>query len=326
MSKIDLGVSLYGFTERFVKEDEYGFEEMFREMQKIGVHKAEVVGAQMFQNYPIPSEKEIQEVLEAAKKYDIELFSYGGYVDFAKHYDHDMDDEERLTQVTYDLMTAHKLRCKFLRGFGIPERLYPKIADIAEKFEVVVCYEIHSPSQPSDPEVQELLRIFNELNSPWVGFVPDFGCFIERPNEIQIHRFLDMGAKRENLEYIIQNRWAGFTEEEMQKKMKEMGGGLAEKMAVSDWFGSLSFKPADIEGFKTVIPQSKYYHGKFYHIGKDCIETTIPYETLLKLIVESGFEGTIITEYEGHLFMQNDAEEQIARHIQMERNLLQFTA
>lgn len=322
MSKIDLGVSLYGFTERFVKEDNYGFEEMFQEIQKLGLHKVELVGAQMFRNYPIPSEDEIQQVLELAVKYDIELFSYGGYVDFAKHYDYEMGDEERLQQVTYDLITARKLGCEYLRGFGIPERLYPEVAKLAEYYGVVVCYEIHSPSQPSDLEIQELAKIFEEINSPWIGFVPDFGCYIERPNEIQINRFLKMGAKKEILEYIIQNRWSGCTEDEMQKKVRDMGGALAEKMAVSDWFGSLSFRPADIEGFKSVIPYSKYYHGKFYHIGEDCVETTIPYETLLKLIQEFGFGGTIITEYEGHLFMQNDAEEQIARHIQMEKSLL----
>ncbi len=322
MGKIDLGVSLYGFTERFVKEDDYGFEQMFQEIHKLGLHEVEIVGAQMFQNYPIPDDSEIEEVLRLADQYDIEPFSYGGYVDFAKHYDHDMDDDERITQVIFDLMTAHKLGCKYMRGFGIPGRLYPRIAKEAEKYGVIVCFEIHSPMLPSDPEVQELLNIFDEIQSPWVGFVPDFGCYIERPNEIQISRFLKLGAKRENLEFIINNRWNGYTEEMMQEKMKELGGGLAEKMAVSDWFGSLTFQPADIEGFQTVLRHSKYYHGKFYHIGEDCVETTIPYETLLGLIQESGFEGTVITEYEGHLFLQNDAEEQIARHIQMEKKIL----
>lgn len=322
MGKIDLGISLYGYTEKFVKEDNYGFEEMFQEMKRLGVSKAEIVGAQMFQNYPNPSDDEITEVLTLAKKYDVEPFSYGGYVDFAKHTGYEMDDEEKLHQVECDLMTAHKLGCKFMRGFGIPEHLYPKVAELAERYQIPVCYEIHSPSQPSDDEVQNLAQIFEKLKSPWVGFVPDFGCYIERPNEIQIKRFLDMGAKKENLEFIIENRWNGYTEDEMQEKMKKLGGGLAEKMAVSDWFGSLTFKPADIEGFKTVVPYSKYYHGKFYHIGEDCKETTIPYETLLTIIKESGFEGTIITEYEGHLFMQNDAEEQIERHIKMERELL----
>jgi hypothetical protein len=40
------------------------------------------------------------------------------------------------------------------------------------------------------------------------------------------------------------------------------------------------------------------------------------------LIVDSGFEGVIMTEYEGHCFYLNDAEEQIGRHLLMERNIL----
>lgn len=323
MSKIDFGVSLYSYTEQFVREDGYGFEQMFREMNKLGVHKCEIVGPQMFQSYPNPRDEEIQEVLRLAEKYGIqEPFSYGGYVDFAKHYDYEMDDAERLEQVTYDLITAHKLGCGYMRGFGIPGYLYPQVAEIAERYGVIVCYEIHAPNQPSDPDVQDLIKTFDELKSPWVGFVPDFGCYIEHPNTFHYNRFLRLGVKKENLDFIIANRRNGYSDEEMLAKMEEMGGGLAEKMAVSDWYGSLSFKPVDIEGFRSVLRHAKYFHGKFYHIGKDCVETTIPYETLFRLIRESGFEGTIITEYEGHLFMMNDAGEQIARHIQMERNLL----
>ncbi len=319
---IDLGVSLYGFTERFVKEDGYGFEEMFQELNKLGIKKFEIVGAQMFQQYPNPSDDEIQNVLALAKKYNVQPFSYGGYVDFAKHADHDMTDDEMMNEVTYDLMTAHKLGCPYIRGFGIPVHLYERVAQMAEFYQVKVCYEIHAPERPSDPHIQELVKTFEKLNSEWVGFVPDFGCYIERPNELHIKRFLDLGAKQENLQFIIDNRWNGYTEESMTKKMEEIGGGLAEKMAVSEWFGYMSFAPADIEGFKTVLPYSKYFHGKFYHIGEDCIETTIPYETLLGLIVESGFEGTIMIEYEGHSFYLNDAAQQIGRHIKMEKRIL----
>lgn len=193
---------------------------------------------------------------------------------------------------------------------------------MAEFYQVVVAYEIHAPQRPSDPDIQELITIFKKLQSPWVGFVPDFGCYIEKPNELHIQRYMGLGAKRENLQYIIDNRWNGFTEEQMTQKIEEMGGGLAEQMAVSEWFGFLSFAPADIEGFKTVLPYSKYFHGKFYHIGEDCVETTIPYEELLGLVVESGFNGTIMIEYEGHSFYLNDAVEQIGRHITMEQRIL----
>ena len=321
-NNIDLGVSLYGFTQRYIEEDGYNFREMFEDLNKLGIRKFELVGAQMFQNYPNPTDEEINEVMELAEQYDVEPFSYGGYVDFGKLPDHRMNDDEIMDQVTYDLMTAHKLVCKYIRGFGIPNHLYERVAQMAEFYQVVVAYEIHAPQRPSDPDIQELITIFKKLQSPWVGFVPDFGCYIEKPNELHIQRSMGLGAKRENLQYIIDNRWNGFTEEQMTQKIEEMGGGLAEQMAVSEWFGFLSFAPADIEGFKTVLPYSKYFHGKFYRIGDDCVETTIPYEELLGLVVESGFNGTIMIEYEGHSFYLNDAVEQIGRHITMEQRIL----
>ena len=51
--------------------------------------------------------------------------------------------------------------------------------------------------------------------------------------------------------------------------MEEMGSGLAEKMAVSEWFGYMSFVFADTEGVKTVLSY---------------------------LVVDSGFDGTIMIE------------------------------
>ena len=319
--KIDFGVSLYGFTERFINEDGYNFAEMFQELNRLGVKKFELVGAQMFRQYPQPAADEIETVLRLAEKYDVTPFSYGGYVDFAKRSDRDLSDEEQLHQAIFDLMTAKKLGCKFVRG-GLKPSLYPQIAKLAEFYGIPYAYEIHAPERPSDDHIQALARTFRELNSPWVGFVQDFGCFIERPNQLHIDRFLGLGAKKKNLQFIIDNRWNGYTEATMMMKMEEMGGGEAEKMAVSEWFGFMSFAPADLEGFKTILPYVKYFHGKFYHIGEDCIETTIPYEKLLRDVVDSGFEGTIMIEYEGHCFYLNDAVEQIGRHIQMEKNIL----
>ena len=74
--KIDLGVSLYGFTQRFVEEDGYGFEEMFQDLNRLGIKKFEVVGAQMFSHYPNPTDEEINEVVRLAKKYDVQLLRY----------------------------------------------------------------------------------------------------------------------------------------------------------------------------------------------------------------------------------------------------------
>lgn len=323
---IDFAISLYGFTERFIKEPDYGFEQMFQEVSALGVQKVELVGAQMFQNYPTPADAEIEEVLRLAKQYNIEIYSYGGYVDMGRITGHDMTEEEMMHEVIYDLMTAKRLGASLLRSSFLPMSMLPKVAMMAEVYGIKIGFEMHAPDQPSSDKIRGYVDALKALNTKMIGIIPDFGCFIERPNQISIDRFLQKGAKKELLDYIIENRWNGLNEHEMTEKIYQMGGGEPEKLAVSEWFGFMSFGPADLAGFQEVLPYAIYFHGKFYHIDENCVESTIPYEKLLQMIVASGFEGVLLTEYEGHAFYLNDAVEQIGRHLQMERNLLNAIA
>lgn len=320
---IDFAVSLYGFTERFIADEGYGFEEMFKDLNRVGIRKFEIVGAQMFSSYPYVTEGEIEELLSLARKYGVEPFSYGGYADVGKFSDHDMSDEEMMNEVVFEMMTARRLGCSYMRAPSFPARLWPMVDMFARIYDLKVGYEIHAPERPGDSHIQELAKVFKELNSAHVGFIPDFGSYIERPNQLSYDRFLEMGAKSELLDFIIENRWAGYTFATICEKLSSMGGGNAEKAAAADWFGFMSFAPADLDGFRSIMPYALYFHGKFYHIGEDCVETTIPYEELFRIILDSGFKGTVLTEYEGHAFYRNDAVEQIERHLIMEKNILE---
>jgi len=322
-SPIDFAVSLYGFTEQWINDPGYGLEDMFRELEVLGVRKFELVGSQVFEQYPLPKQEEIDRILSLAEKYGVEPFSYGGYIDVGKFSDHDMSDQEIINEVSFDLLTAHRLGCSMLRAGWVAPHLVPQVAMFAELYGIRIAFEIHAPSKPSDPDIQAVRRAIEDCGTKYVGFVPDFGCFITKPNPLMIQRYLELGASRELLDFIVANRHAGYNEESMWQKIKSMGGGEAERYAISELFGFLSFaESADVEGFKAILPWSFYFHGKFYHIGEDCVETTIPYDQLMAAIVESGFQGTMMTEYEGHCFYLNDAVEQIGRHLQMQRNIL----
>ena len=45
---IELGVSLYSFTQRFVEREDYHVEDMFHTLEQLGARQFEIVGSQVF--------------------------------------------------------------------------------------------------------------------------------------------------------------------------------------------------------------------------------------------------------------------------------------
>lgn len=321
--EIKKAVSLYSYSEQWITQENFTFEDMFRHLHSLGVHTLEVVGSQTFSEYPVIPEAEVQELLALCEKYDMEFYCYDGYTDHGKIWDHDLTEEEILQEMTYDIMSAKRLGCKLMKS-GIPAPFLHKVLPIAEMFDIKLCVELHAPEYPGNDHCQEYARTIRELNTDRIGLCPDFGMFILKPNDIMVQQYRNSGVPENILNYIIENRFNGDTEDSMWEKVKVMGGDDNAHLAVSEMFGFLSWsRSADFEGLKSILPYCIYFHGKFYHIGEDCVETTIPYRELLTIIAQSGYDGYIATEYEGHAFCLNDALEQIGRHLQMEDDILE---
>jgi sugar phosphate isomerase/epimerase len=322
IGRIEQAVSLYGFEQRLVEVPEYGIEDMFVELNELGVDKFELIGSMVFDQYPRPKAAEIRAVLDAAERHGVTPFSYGGYIDLGRITGHTATDADILLDVSADLMTARDLGVKYLRAGPIPLHLMEASTAMAERYDVRIGIEIHAPSRPSDEKIQQMLAVMDDLDSPYLGMVPDFGCFIERPAQPALDRHIAAGARPELLDYVIENRHAGLDEAGMQATVTEMGGGEAEKLAISEFFGFLSFGPADVEGFTTLLHRAQYFHSKFYHVTEDLQDPQIPVERLLEAIVKSDFEGILLSEYEGHAFHLDDAHQQLERHLQMEQKIL----
>jgi len=319
---IEQGISLYGFNQRYVERPEYGIEQCFAELQELGVQKYELVGAVFFERYPRPALAEIERVLEAAARTGATPFSYGGYSDVGRITGHAPTDEDYVLDLTADLMTARELGCQYLRAGVLPPHLLPLAAMLADQYGVNIGWEVHAPSKPSDPDIQHLLAELDRIDSPRLGFIPDFGCFIERPAAPALDRYVREGARPDLLELIIAQRHSGVTEEGLFAEVVARGGGKAERMAIADFFGFLSFGPADIAGFRTLLARTHYFHSKFYHVTADLQDPAIPMEALLSAIVDSGFQGVLMSEYEGHAFHNDDAREQHERHLLLEQRIL----
>ncbi|CED92023.1 TIM barrel protein [Actinomyces succiniciruminis] len=325
---IEQGISCYSYTQEFIENEDWSIDTIFEHVAAKGVSKVELVGAQTFQQYPTPRPEEIDAVLAAGAKHGVEVFSYGGYVDLGRITGYQMSREDILSDIRLDIMTARSLGAKYLRATGFEPELAPAVNDLAERYGVQIGFEIHAPHTPADATTRGFMETIEKNRLESFGLVPDFGMFIERPTEIAINRYVGLGAKRETLDWIIANRHNGMTEEEMQEHVaKNMGGGEGEKVAISEWFGYLSFAPAELDSFAAMVPYVKYVHGKFYHLELDAdgkvFEPTIPYEKALSILADGGFQGAFISEYEGHAFYLNDADEQLDRHLTLGKSILE---
>ena len=50
---------------------------------------------------------------------------------------------------------------------------------------------------------------------------------------------------------------------------------------------------------------------KFYEVDDQGVEQAIPYEEILPVFVRGGYRGSMSSEWEGHIFSQDDGFEQV---------------
>jgi hypothetical protein len=67
-------------------------------------------------------------------------------------------------------------------------------------------------------------------------------------------------------------------------------------------------------------------HGKFYQMTADYVEPSIPYDEIVKVLKQGGYDGYICSEYEGNRWVEDaeepDSVEQVRRQQEMLKALI----
>ena len=78
--------------------------------------------------------------------------------------------------------------------------------------------------------------------------------------------------------------------------------------------------PGLLKELKDIIPYSFEMHAKFHYLCEDGTEASIPYEDILPVVKESGFNGYLICEYEDEMY--SGGTESTRRLIALEKKVL----
>ena len=252
------GVALYSYSAEFGFEKT--LEDCFEDVYDMGAHGIEILANIHIENYPYPTQEWVEHWFALLNKYDLEPVEYGHWVDSHILQDRDLTTEESVEFLERDLRLAHRLGFRILRtkmpvinGALEPVENWREIIQgalpLAEELGLVMCPEIHIPSNLKGKMVSEYVDFIQKTGTKGFALNIDFSVFRNQfaPGE---HR-------------------------------------------------NPSFTPNEPEDLIPLLPYIACCHAKYFNVSEDFVETTMPYDRILHILKDTGWDGYLLSEYEG---------------------------
>lgn len=338
MAKIKLATTLYSFTN---EQRDFGWstEDCLKAIKDLGLDGFEVVAAQTFDEYPYVTDKQLDELRNLADKYGLEICSYSAQADRGKRSDRvDLTDDEMFAYALLDLKNAYKVGAKAQRQQNqIHPEVMRRLAPYAEAYQVKVGVEMHAPMVPTEKALMPFNKVFDEVNSKYIGWTPDFGMFDpegmnfagrEDPSSM-FHTYVPSRVQfpEEASEWFERNYER--PNEELYEGMKQFHLSESQLRTLSVMFKGMNAATPEErarlwEDFENVtMKHAVHFHGKFNRLTETGDDATIPTSKIIDIINRSDYEGYISIEYEGHAFYPDTPIVPILRkHIQFYRDSL----
>lgn len=315
---IKLSTSLFSYAYEW-NSGRYSFEDLFSITKQVALGPGlEIIGFQSFRGFPFVTEQDVAETKRLMEKYSFEPACLDSNTDIARRRDRLMTEDETVEYLEPQILAAQRLGFPVLRvQMTTKPGVLRRLAPIAEKAQVKLGMELHTPYQVDHPAVMAVRELYDELNSPYLGFVPDFGTSMRAIPDALLYSFKEAG---------VQDEWIAITKEIWYKdvpppaKFAELHERVAPLGATPPQIGRLNMAFSmngrqPVEKWREIVPQTVHLHGKFYGFDENGEEPSIDYAAILKVFHEGGYDGFISSEYEGSAFTDEfSAFDMVAKH------------
>ena len=243
---------------------EFGFEknleDCFEDVYDMGAHGIEILANTHIENYPYPTQEWVDRWFALLDKYQLEPVEYGHWVDSHILQDRDLTTEESVEFLKRDIRLAHRL------GFRILRTKMPVINGALDP--VTNWREIIKGALPLAealgmvmcPEIHTPTNLKNKMVTDYVDFIKEIGT-----KNFAL-----------NIDFSV-----------FRNKFKD-----------GEW-RSPTFVPNEPEDLIPLLPYVACIHAKYFDVDENFHETTIPYERILHILMEHGWDGYLLSEYEG---------------------------
>lgn len=210
---------------------------------------------------------------------------------------------------------------------GLAPPVLAKLEPIAAKLRIHLGMEVHAPEGPNTPKILETREAYRQIDSEWLGFIPDFSSSMRGVPRGMQAKFREYGLSEAGVEVLVRcwqgegepiDRYNRFVEE--VRPLRESDFAVSRAMMVYAMFGR-----QNPEDWREILPQVRHIHGKFYDIEEDMTSPSMDYEKFMDIFAEANATISMSTEWEGHAYAdldEVDAFELVAKHQAMCRQYL----
>lgn len=320
---IKRGVSLYSFQEEYFLRT-MTLEDCIAAAASFGANGIEIIPEQSIPGFPTISDEFVEQWFGWMKQYGTTPVATDLFLDTKRYPGRWMTLDEQVESFHRDIDIAVRLGAKIIRAIiNTPPEVMEGAAPYAEERGVRLLLEVHAPFHSSHPWVVQHLEVMHRTDSPALGLMPDTGIFVERFPRVVSERALRDGAKPELVDLIVKTYDDHANTHELADLVYYRGGGPADVGLARQATHYIWSDPAPLLEHVGLMG---HVQAKFYEMTDDGFEYSIPYERIVPLLINAGFEGYLSSEYEGNRHIQDaypvDSVEQVRRQHAMFARLL----
>jgi sugar phosphate isomerase/epimerase len=321
--RIKRGVSLYSFQEEYFLRT-MTVEDCVAAASRIGALGIEIIPEQSISGFPVISDEFVDQWFGWMERYGTTPVATDLFLDTKRYPDRWLTLDEQVESVHRDIDIAVKLGATIIRAIiNTQPEVMAGAAPYAEEKGVRLLLEVHAPFHYTHPWILQHLEVMHRTGSPALGLMPDLGTYVKRFPRVVSERALRSGAKPELVDLIVKTYDDHGDTHALMDVVNYRGGGpvdigLARQATHFIW--------SDPRAMLDHMDLIGHIQAKFYEMLPDETEYSIPYDEIVPVLIEGGYDGYLSSEYEGNRHIQDaypvDSVEQVARQHAMFNRLL----
>lgn len=305
-TRIKPGLTLYSLSNEWWS-GQYGLEAMLDRVaaEKLGPG-VEIVGFQTIRTYPDVTDEFVRTWRDGLDSRGLVSSCLSSNIDVGQPTGRFMTDDEMVAYLGRQIEVARLLGFHVIRiQLGASPTVIERALPLAEKADVKMGMELHAPEGPLTPAIQPVRELYARLDSPYVGFVPDFSATMRALPPGWIANCVKLGVP-EALIPRMEEFWRGegTTFERFQRWAEfAASAGVGVKVIDSTLMTFTMFGRQNIEDWREIADDIVHVHGKCYGFDADGEEPSMDIPAILGILRDIDYDGFISTEWEGHSFL-----------------------